>query len=220
MQLVLTTELLLEAYRQGLFPMAYSAGSPYIHWVCPEMRGQLSIDALHISKSLKKIVKSGKLQGVPYCVKTDQAFGPVLDLCAESTETRPETWINQPIMDAYRLLHRDGHAHSVEVWQEDVLVGGLYGLAIGSVFFGESMFSRTPNASKVALVHLAARLWRGGFSILDTQFVNDHLKQFGVYEMPYKSFKTVLAAETRVPADFRLPGRDEMEMVRDYLAFL
>lgn len=213
MQLVLTTELLIEAYKQGLFPMAYSAGSPFIHWVCPELRGQLPIQNLHIPKSLRKTIKKGG-----YTVTTDKAFEAVIGLCAESNESRPETWINTPIMQAYINLHHDGHAHSLEVWREGELVGGLYGLEIGAAFFGESMFSRATDASKIALIHLCARLWKGGFTMLDTQFVNDHLKQFGVYEVPHRAYMKQLREAVKREADFRLQGLEEQTLVRDYLA--
>lgn len=221
MQLVLTTPLLIEAYKQGLFPMAYNAGSPFIHWVCPELRGQLSIENLHIRRSLRKVIKRGLIEGTPYHVTIDKAFEAVIGLCAESVETRPETWINDPIRKAFINLHHEGHAHSVEVWREgengQKLAGGLYGLAIGGAFFGESMFSRRADASKIALVHLCARLWKGGFTLLDTQFINDHLKQFGVYEMPHREYIKQLRAATEHKADFCLDGTDEKTILNDYL---
>lgn len=213
MQLVLTTELLLEAYRQGLFPMAYSAGSPYIHWICPEKRGQLSITDIHIPRRLKRTVLDS-----PYEIRIDTAFADVMKACAEKATNRPETWINQPIIDAYCRLHADGYGHSVECWKDGKLVGGLYGLAVGGAFFGESMFSTMRDASKIALVHLVARLWRGGFTLLDTQFINDHLRQFGVYEVPHKEYIKQLKVAMNSLADFRLDGADESQIVRDYLA--
>ncbi len=213
MQLVLTTELLLEAYRQGLFPMAYSAGSPYIHWICPKMRGQLPIAQIHIPRKLKKTVRQA-----PYEVRINTAFDDVINLCAETTENRPETWINQPIIKAYCQMHRDGYAHSVECWKNSALVGGLYGIGIGSVFFGESMFSRATDASKVALVHLVARLWAGGFTLLDTQFSNNHLKQFGVYETPHAEYKKRLKKAAEKSADFLLPGENETTLINEYFA--
>ncbi len=199
MQLVLTPELMIEAYKQGLFPMAYNAGSPFIHWVCPDMRGQLSITDLHIPKSLIKTVKKS-----PYEVRIDSDFNQVIKLCAAPSPDRPETWINEPIIDIFCKLHDLGHAHSVECWEDHKLVGGLYGMAIGSAFFGESMFSRATDASKIALVHLAARLWKGGFTLLDTQFVNDHLIQFGVYEIPHAEYKAVLNSAAKSKAYFHL----------------
>lgn len=214
MQLILTPELLLEAYRQGLFPMAYNAESPHIHWICPEERGQLSITDIHFSKSLLKTVRSEF-----YNVRIDTAFAETIEACAQTTPSRPETWINEPIKKAFIDLHEQGHAHSVECWQDGQLVGGLYGLAIGGAFFGESMFSRARDASKVALVHLVARLWKGGFTLLDTQFVNDHLKQFGVYEIPFNEYKTRLNDALAVKGDFTLENTpmSEKELVSEYL---
>jgi leucyl/phenylalanyl-tRNA--protein transferase len=211
MQLVLTPELLLEAYRQGLFPMSYSGDSPYIHWVCPELRGQLSIENLHVPRRLKKTVRSGL-----YEVRIDTAFEDVIAGCAAATETRPETWINRQIENAFIGLYARGHAHSVECWLGGELAGGLYGLAIGGAFFGESMFSLARDASKVALVHLAARLSAGGFTLLDTQFVNDHLRQFGVYEVPHETYKKQLSAALEQKADFTLKGRSEEALLEAY----
>lgn len=211
MQLVLTPELLLEAYRQGLFPMSYSADSPYIHWVCPELRGQLSIEKLHVPKRLKKTVRSS-----PYDIRIDTAFEEVIAGCGAATETRPETWINRQIENAFIGLYARGHAHSVECWDNGVLAGGLYGLAIGGAFFGESMFSRARDASKIALIHLAARLSAGGFTLLDTQFVNDHLRQFGVYEMPHERYKKQLVAALDKKADFKLKGQSENALLEAY----
>lgn len=199
MQLVLTPELILEAYRQGLFPMAYNAESPYVHWICPEERGQLSISDIHFSKKLKKTVRRA-----PYDIRVNTDFSGVIALCAENTADRPETWINDSICDVFIKLHKQGHVHSVEAWLDGELVGGLYGLAIGGAFFGESMFSRATDASKICLVHLVARLWKGGFALLDTQFVNDHLKQFGVYEVPHETYKLQLDSALKETGDFAL----------------
>ena len=214
MQLVLTPELLLEAYAQGLFPMAYNAQSPYVHWICPEERGQLSITEMHIPRRLLKTVRNA-----PYDIKINADFEGVIRGCAEARSDRPETWINGSIMKAFMQLHQKGFAHSVECWHGGKLVGGLYGLALGSAFFGESMFSRSRDASKIALVHLAARLWKGGFTLLDTQFVNDHLKQFGVYEIPYKQYKIRLKNALEKDADFLLHGTDldEAQLIQAYL---
>lgn len=203
---------MLEAYRHGLFPMAYSAGSPYVHWICPEMRGQLPIAGLHIPRRLEK-----KLLRRPFEIRIDTAFKKVIRACAEKTERRPETWINADIVKAYEKLHERGHAHSLECWHGDELVGGIYGLALGAAFFGESMFSRKTDASKIALVHLTARLWRGGFRLFDTQLVNDHLKQFGVFERPHSEFKAQLATAAGDEADFILEGFCETEILKSYL---
>ncbi len=223
MQIVLTPELLIEAYKQGLFPMAYDAHSPYVHWICPEMRGQLSITDIHIPRSLRKAVLKNTRKDAPYEIKINTDFPAVIHECAKTNEARPETWINDGIIKAYIDLHKKGHAHSVECWQKTDeeeapfrLVGGLYGLSIGGAFFGESMFSRKPNASKIALVHLAARLWRGGYQMLDTQFVNDHLLQFGVYELPHEEYKKKLEAVIDLEADFTLDGIDERALINTY----
>lgn len=215
MQLVLTNALLIEAYKQGLFPMAYHAGSPYIQWICPEQRGQLDIKTLHIPSSLRKTInKTIRSENIKIRVNTD--FRSVITSCGEAQENRPETWINDPIRDAFVNLHKAGYAHSIEYWDGDVLKGGLYGLALGSAFFGESMFSRTSNASKICLIHLAARLWRGGFTLLDTQFTNDHLQQFGVYELPHRAYMQKLAPAVAKPADFQLKGVDESTLITEY----
>ena len=218
MQLVLTPELILEAYKQGLFPMAYSADSPYIHWVCPELRGQLSITNIHIPKRLKSTIHSA-----PYEIKINTAFEDVMRLCAAPHETRPETWINDSIIANFCQLHEQGHAHSVEAWRDDELVGGIYGLAIGTAFFGESMFSRARDASKICLIHLCARLWKGGFTLFDTQFVNDHLLQFGCYEIPHKDYKNILHNAIVGAGDFVLEGAGEatriheQDLINEYL---
>lgn len=217
MQLILTPELLIEAYKQGLFPMAYSADSPYVHWICPEERGQLSITGLHISKSLKKTVLQNIKRNEPYIIKINTDFEGVIKKCAAEREERPETWINKPIIDAYCELHRRGFAHSVECWHDERLVGGLYGVSIGAAFFGESMFSRETDTSKIALVHLCARLWKGQYTILDTQFVNEHLKQFGVYEVSHGAYVSALKPAVKGYGNFMLEGVSEADLVREYL---
>lgn len=215
MQLILTSELLLEAYRQGLFPMAYNSGSPIIHWVCPEMRGQLSITDMHIPRSLRKAVRKA-LKDPAIEIKIDTAFAQVIAACGENTPDRPETWINGSIERAFNEMHEKGHAHSVEFWHEGILKGGLYGLELGGAFCGESMFSRHTNASKIALVHLAARLWRGGFELLDTQFTNEHLEQFGVYELPHQDYIKALGRAVTKQTNFKLEGIDETTLIHDY----
>jgi leucyl/phenylalanyl-tRNA--protein transferase len=223
MQLVLTPELLLEAYRQGLFPMAYHAESPHVHWLCPEMRGQLSIEGLHIPQKLLKTITKNIKQNGPYHIKVNTAFEAVIMACGEATFDRPETWINKAIRKACLELHRRGQAHSVECWRADhetgkeILVGGLYGISMGAVFFGESMFSRETGTSKIALVHLAARLRKGGFTLLDAQFVNDHLKQFGAYEVPKSAYLGQLKKAMTQSADFKLEGVSENDLISDYL---
>lgn len=217
MQIVLTPELLLAAYTQGLFPMADGAESDYVHWICPEMRGQLSIPDMHVPRRLKKNVRQMKLGGVPYRIQVNQNFEAVIDECGRETAERPETWINPDIKKAYITLHEKGFAHSVECYQEEALVGGLYGVAIGGAFFGESMFSRVRDASKVCLVHLAARLYDAGFEILDTQFSNDHLTQFGIYEVPHETYLNDLDEAMRLPCKFDVVGVSEKQLVRAYL---
>jgi len=217
MQLVLTSPLLLDAYAQGLFPMAHSVDSPYLHWVCPEERGQLSITDIHIPKSLAKDIRREKIGGAYYEIRIDTAFDAVIDACPAMTETRPESCINGQITDAFKQLHRDGHAHSVECWVDNALVGGLYGLKIGGAFCGESMFSRHTNASKVCLIHLCARLWMGGYSVLDTQFTNEHLEQFGVYEIPHEDYLKTLHAHMGDEVDFLLSGKNEDEVIGRYM---
>lgn len=212
MQLILTPELLMEAYRQGLFPMAYNSGSPFIHWVCPDQRGQLSIPEIHLSHKLRKTLLHN-----PFEIRVDTDFAGVVEGCAEPTDKRPETWINAQIFKVFCELHARGAAHSVECWRNGKLVGGIYGLALGGAFFGESMFSRETNASKVALFHLMARLWKGGFTLFDTQFVNDHLKQFGVYELPHVKYKKRLDKALAVDADFNLDGVEQNQIMVDYL---
>ncbi len=179
----LSPDLLLRAYAAGIFPMSESRDDDKIFWVDPEKRGILPLDAYHIPRSLKKEIRKARFD-----VRFDSAFVNVLDLCAETKPGRENTWINQSIRNAVIRLHDMGFAHSVETWQDGELVGGLYGIALGSAFFGESMFSRRTNASKVALVHLLAILQVGHFQLLDTQFVTEHLTTFGAIEIPSSDY--------------------------------
>lgn len=183
----LTPELMLAAYRGGLFPMAPDAQSEELEWFCPEMRGILPLDGFHVSRRLMRTVLSPR-----FSVVTDQDFPAVMDGCAEPAPGREDTWISPRIRDLFCQLHDMGHAHSVETWYEGRLVGGLYGVAIGQAFFGESMFSRMRDASKVALVHLVARLRLGGFTLLDTQFGTEHLASFGGTEIPVGQYLRLL----------------------------
>ena len=209
----LTPADLLNAYANGYFPMADSADAQELYWYDPPLRGQLSIDALHVSRRLRRDVLKH-----PFKIRTDTAFAAVIDACAQSTPDRPKTWINRPIRDLFVALHEEGFAHSVECWQDNVLVGGIYGLALNGAFCGESMFSRVPGASKIALVHLCARLWRGGFTLFDTQFVNPHLTQFGVYEIPRDEYRERLAAALTIPARFAAADVDgPLDTVGAYL---
>ncbi len=216
MQLVMTPELLVDAYKQGLFPMAYSGSSAYIHWLCPEERGQLPIEDLHISKSLKKAILNNIKRNGSYRITIDTAFEQVMRECAAERDDRPETWINEPIIEAYCTLHKREQAHSLEIWDGEALVGGIYGVALGGAFFGESMFSRKPNTSKIALVHMCARLWKAGYKIFDTQFVNDHLLQFGAYEISHGAYIENLRPSLRASVDFALPEWDEAGLIAAY----
>ena len=211
----LTLEDILNAYALGLFPMAESRDDEAFWWFDPPMRGQLDIAALHIPDKLRKSVLRA-----PYEIRIDTAFAAVIDACAAARSTQAETWINKPIRDIFVSLHQAGFAHSVEAWQDNQLVGGLYGLARGGAFCGESMFSRRTDASKICLVHLCARLWKGGFSVLDTQYVNEHLKQFGCYEIDSATYKVRLGQALTQAGDFQLRGLghiSEGELVFNYL---
>lgn len=175
----ITPEILLRAYSIGLFPMAEAADDPEIFWVEPEQRGVLPLDAFHVPKSLAKAIRKK-----PFDIRFDTAFEQVIALCAQPADDRPSTWINSTIRKLYTQLHHMDHAHSVEAFEGDELVGGLYGVSLGSTFFGESMFSRRTNASKICLVHLVERLNARGFTLLDTQFTTEHLKTFGAVDIP------------------------------------
>lgn len=184
----ITPDLMLRAYRAGLFPMAEARGSARLYWLDPEMRGVLPLDGFHLPRRLARTVLSGA-----FSVTCDSDFPATIAMCAAPAPGREETWINTEIEGLFTALHEMGHAHSIEVRQGRALVGGLYGVTLGGVFFGESMFSRVRDASKVALVHLVARLRLMGFSLLDTQFITGHLAQFGTVEIPRAAYKTRLA---------------------------
>lgn len=194
-QMDITPELLLRAYRAGPFPMAETRAGYRLYWLDPELRGVLPLDHFHLPRRLARTVLSER-----YRVTVDTVFEKVIAACAEVAPRRAETWINPTIERLFVALHEMGHAHSVECWDGDDLVGGLYGLAIGGVFFGESMFSRARDASKVAFVHLVARLRLGGFTLLDTQLVTAHLTQFGTMEMPRALYRRSLADAIDLPA--------------------
>ena len=193
----LTPEVLLKAYACGIFPMAESAEDPALYWIEPEQRGVIPLDRFHVSGRLARTVKSGR-----FAVVCNRDFGAVIDGCAEPQPGRTRTWINRRIRNLYEGLYRIGHCHTVEVYDGDALVGGLYGVSLGRTFFGESMFHRARDASKIALVHLVARLRAGGFKLLDTQFVTDHLKTFGAVEVPRKQYHKLLAEALTGEADF------------------
>src|SRR5216684_3379871 len=199
----ITPEVLLRAYACGIFPMAESADDPTLFWVEPEMRGVIPLEGFRISSRLARTVRSDA-----FTVTVNSAFKAVIAGCAAPQAGRDDTWINKRIRDLYVGLHELGHSHSVEVWDNDDLVGGLYGVSLGRAFFGESMFHRARDASKVALVHLVARLIAGGFQLLDTQYVTEHLRSFGAAEISRRRYRTLLdKAVTGVSADFlRLPA--------------
>jgi leucyl/phenylalanyl-tRNA--protein transferase len=193
----ITPELMLRAYRIGMFPMADSRTSSKLYWLDPEQRGHLPLDSFHLPRRLLRTVLSG-----PYTVTVDTDFPAVIAGCAEPAPGRENTWINLTIERLFTELHRLGHAHSVETRLDGALVGGLYGVAVGGVFFGESMFSRARDASKVALVHLVARLRLGGFRLLDTQWTTPHLAQFGAVEVPRLEYKVMIETAVAQPAVF------------------
>lgn len=188
---------LLDCYRRGVFPMADSRDDPRLFLVDPDLRGVLPLDRFHLSKSLRKTIKRDEFE-----VRINTSFSRVMELCAESAPDRPNTWINSPILNLYSALHRAGNAHSVEAWRDGELVGGLYGVSLKGAFFGESMFSRATDASKVALAHLVARLRAGGYRLLDTQFVTSHLETFGVEEIPREAFHVLLKDALQVDGVF------------------
>lgn len=195
--LELTPDMLLRAYAIGVFPMAEDRDDPELFWVDPRLRGIIPLDDFHVPKRLQRTIRSGR-----YHVTFDYAFEEVIEGCAEATEGRPRTWINDRIVTLYTSLFHMRHAHSVECWRDGELAGGLYGVSLGGAFFGESMFSRARDASKVALVHLVSRLRAGGFSLLDAQFTTDHLSQFGAQEIPRKEYRARLAEAMKVNANF------------------
>jgi len=176
---VLSPQLLLAAYAQGLFPMAERRDDPTLYWVSPELRGILPLSGFYVPRRLARTVRSGS-----FTVTSDTAFARVMQECAAPAPGREQSWINAEILRLYGALHAAGHAHSVECWQDGALAGGLYGVQLGAAFFGESMFSKARDASKVALVHLVEGLIRGGFMLLDTQFLTSHLARFGAVEIP------------------------------------
>ncbi|WP_112664051.1 leucyl/phenylalanyl-tRNA--protein transferase [Microvirga flavescens] len=200
----ITPEILLKAYAAGIFPMAEDADDPSLFWVEPRERGIIPLDTFHVGKRLARTVRSDTFQ-----VRVDHDFDGVIDGCAAPGRDREKTWISKRIRDLYGALFEAGHCHTVEVYQEGKLVGGLYGVSLKSAFFGESMFHTERDASKVALVHLVARLRRGGFTLLDTQFVTPHLAQFGAIEISRRQYKLKLQAALDKDADWHTwpPGK-------------
>lgn len=192
---VLTPEILLSAYAQGLFPMGERRDDPTLYWVSPEKRGVIPLDGFHVPKRLARTIRSNHFR-----VTSDRAFVEVMHACAAPAPGREQTWINDEILRLYTALHTGGHAHSVECWEDEELVGGLYGVSLGGAFFGESMFSIVRDASKVALVALVDMLRGGGFTLLDTQFLTSHLAQFGAYEIPREEYLGLLHTAIAQPA--------------------
>lgn len=209
----ITPQVLLKAYSCGIFPMAESADDPALYWIEPQHRGILPLNDLHVPRRLLRTLRTCR-----YDVRVDCDFEGVIEGCAASRPGRRSTWINARIRKLYRELFDLGHCHTVEVWADGRLAGGLYGVAVGGAFFGESMFSIVRDASKIALVHLAARLIQGGFTLLDTQFVTEHLRQFGTVEVERDEFQRQLESALKLNADFlRLrkdaSGEDVLQIV-------
>ena len=202
----ISTDEILKAYTLGYFPMARTREDPATVWILPDERGVIPLSDARAPSRLIRFLKTD-----PCEVRINTAFVEVITACAEATRARPDTWINDAIVEAYCELHFQGHAHSVECWNEGKLVGGLYGVAIGAAFCGESMFSRATNASKIALLHLIARLKQGGFQFIDAQFYNDHLTQFGLLGVPDEDYQGMLAAALDGDADF-FAAPDQLSM--------
>lgn len=199
----ITPQVLLKAYSCGIFPMAEAADDPALYWIEPQQRGVLPLDAIHLSSRMAQTVRNTPLQ-----VRIDTDFAGVIDGCAASRPGRRTTWINGRIRQLYGELFDAGHCHTVEVWQDDKLAGGLYGVALHGAFFGESMFSYVRDASKIALIHLSARLIYGNFTLLDTQFVTEHLRQFGAREVERPEFHALLDTALSSEADFLMLPKD------------
>ena len=209
--LEITPDLLLQAYRIGVFPMGERRDDPKLYWLDPRLRAVLPLDHFHVPKRLARTVRSETFE-----VSADTSFREVMRACAAPRPGHPESWINEPIIDLYGQLFDRGHAHSIECRHHGKLVGGLYGVSVGAAFFGESMFSRERDASKVALVHLVARLIKGGFRLLDCQFMTEHLRGFVAIEVPREAFKALLADAIDRPASLQreLGGEDPCAIVQ------
>ena len=209
----ITPEVLLKAYACGIFPMAESADDPTLFWHEPEMRGIFPLHSFHVPTRLARTVRTDR-----FTVTVNRDFDAVIDGCAAPARGRSRTWINGRIRHLYRQLHERGHCHTVEVYDGDRLVGGLYGVSLGRAFFGESMFHQERDASKIALVHLVARLKAGGYQLLDTQFITEHLLTFGAIEVPRAQYHRLLEAALNGDADFNalprsITGADALAQV-------
>jgi leucyl/phenylalanyl-tRNA--protein transferase len=211
----ITPDLVLQAYSIGLFPMAENAEQDHLFWVDPEARGIFPLDDLIVSKSLAKMVRGDR-----YEIRIDSDFDAVIEGCATPSLARGQTWINGPIRRLYRALFDRGDVHTVEAWSDGKLVGGLYGVSLGAGFFGESMFHVSRDASKVALVHLVARLRRGGFRLLDTQFITPHLASLGAVEIPRMRYRAILEDVVSAPADRQIAFNPAPMRGADVLAAL
>src|SRR5271157_5732685 len=212
----ITPEVLLKAYSCGIFPMAESADDPALYWIEPERRGIIPLDRFHVPTRLARTVRSNR-----FTVAVDRDFDAVIDGCAEPAPGRTRTWINKRIRNLYRKLYERGDCHTVEVYEGGELVGGLYGVSLGRAFFGESMFHTVRDASKVALVHLVARLKAGGFELLDTQYVTEHLRSFGAVEISRRRYTTLLdkallgpaASFAKLAVDRPIPGAEALAII-------
>ena len=202
-QVEITPEVLLKAYACGIFPMAETAEDLSLYWIEPEHRGVIPLDRFHVPARLARTVRSDR-----FTITVNRDFDAVMDGCAAPQAGRAKTWINARIRVLYRRLHERGHCHSIEAYDGEELVGGLYGVTLGGAYFGESMFHRARDASKVALVHLVARLKAAGFTLLDTQFVTDHLKTFGAIEISRRQYHRLLEEALRHDARFATPPLD------------
>jgi leucyl/phenylalanyl-tRNA--protein transferase len=211
----ITPDILLRAYSIGLFPMAESAEDQNLFWIDPEVRGVFPLEAMIVSKRLAKTIRSDRFE-----VRVDCDFEAVIEGCASAGVGREKTWINQRIRRLYGQLFEQGKVHTVETWQDGALVGGLYGVALGAAFFGESMFHRQTDASKVALIHLAGRLAAGGFRLLDTQFVTPHLESLGAVEVSKDHYRVMLAEAVAQSADFWVWPKRRQVSGREVLAAL
>ena len=213
----ITPDIVLRAYAAGLFPMAESADDPQLFWVDPDKRGVFLLDRIAVSRSLAKTLRAERFE-----IRVDHNFDAVITACAESKPDREQTWINTRIRRLYRALFDRGDVHTVECWQDGALVGGLYGVSLGGVFFGESMFHRATDASKVALVHLAARLIAGGYAFIDAQFLTPHLATLGAAEVPKAAYRKMLDRALALDGDFYawprgrdVAGAEALAVVRD-----
>jgi leucyl/phenylalanyl-tRNA---protein transferase len=200
--LEITPQVLLKAYACGIFPMAESADDPELFWIEPDLRGVVPLSGFHLPRRLRRRVRNDDFE-----IRIDSDFAGVIDGCASPAPCRRKTWINKPIRRLYGELFDLGHCHTVETWRDGKLVGGLYGISLGGAFFGESMFSNETDASKLALTHLVARLIAGGYRLLDTQFVTEHLARFGAVEVAKQDYAVLLEHALQVEGDFhRLPA--------------